>query len=492
MKKIFYLIVTKKFTWRIKLQNIKLEFMKKIILAGSIAILSIVAFAQNKVSVPDFNKMVIPSNFEIKLTKSDSNFLSFNESEIKKYSANYLEKGFKVNNSVLTFDLSEFNTVIPVNITVYSNNLHEVKLEGNAKLEMGNDSVFKTNNFKIYADGATKSDLYLDVEKLDAQINGASKLTIDGKATEGKIEATGASKINAIGMAFENLEAEANGASKISVTVKNNLKAEASGVSKIEFAGNPKNVEKNISGASKIEIVNDDNDGVVKGEISINSKKKNKRKKHSNEMAEAFSGLEIGVGSFVTPNMNTTLDNSNKNLETKIGSSWRFAINFGDWDLPIVKGRLALTTGLGFSFDHYGFKNKDTLMNGENTKALEFKATEATLSTSRLSQFNLTLPLLIKYNSNYNKHDKRFYFATGVIVNYTYGNSIYTEYSLNGVEYEKRYSSDFFVNKFRTDATVRIGYNHVSVFANFGLVPMFDTAKVADTRTMQVGLAFNL
>jgi hypothetical protein len=467
--------------------------MKKIILAGSIAILSIVAIAQNKVSVPDFNKMVIPSNFEIKLIKSDSNFLAFKESDLKKFSSSYLEKGFKVNNNTLSFDLSEFNAAIPVNITVYSNNLQELKLEGNAKLEMGNDSIFKTNYFKIYADGATKSDLYLDVEKLEAQINGASKLTIDGKATEGKLEATGASKINAIGMAFENLNVEANGASKVSATVKNNLKAEASGVSKIEFAGNPKNVDKNISGASKIDKVNgeDVEDGHVTGEISINSKKKNKHKKHSNEMAEAFGGIEIGVGTFVTPNMNTTLDNSNKNLETNLGSSWRFALNFGDFDLPIVKGRLALTTGLGFSFDHYGFKNKDTLMNGENTKALEFKATDATLSTSRLSQFNLTMPLLIKFNTKNSNKDNRFYFATGVILNYTVGNSIYIEYSKNGVDYEKRYSSDFFVNRFRADATVRIGYNHVSVFANFGLVPMFDSAKVADTRTMQAGLAFN-
>ena len=468
--------------------------MNKIILALSIAILSVAASAQNKILIPDFKKMVIPSNFEIKLIKSDSNHLSFNETDLKKFSANYLNKGFKVNNNTLTFDLAEFNDAIPVNITVYSNSLQELKLEGNAKIEMGNDSIFKTASLIIYADGATKTDLYLDVEKLNAQINGASKLTLDGKAAEGKIEATGASKVNAIGMAFENLDAEANGASKISITVKNILKAEASGVSKIEFAGNPKNVDKNVSGASKIEKINADEideEAGHKGEISVKSKNTYKYKKHSFEMVEAFGGIEIGVGTFVTPNMNTALDTSNKNLETNIGSSWRFAINFGDFDLPIIKGRLALTTGFGLSFDHYGFKNKDTLIDGENTKVLAFKAADAKLTTSRLSQFNLTMPLLIKYNSSYNKKDNRFYFATGIILNYTVGNSIYTEYSINGVDYKKRYSSDFFVNKFRADATIRIGYNHVSVFANFGLGPMFDTAKVGDTRTMQTGLAFN-
>jgi hypothetical protein len=31
----------------------------------------------------------------------------------------------------------------------------------------------------------------------------------------------------------------------------------------------------------------------------------------------------------------------------------------------------------------------------------------------------------------------------------------------------------------------------MSVFANLGMLPMFDTEKIADTRTMQTGLAFN-
>jgi hypothetical protein len=465
--------------------------MKKIILFVSITISSILAFSQNKISITDFNKMIIPANFEIKLIKSDSNFLSFSETDLKKFSSTYLNKGFKVNNNTLTFDLAEYNDAIPLNITVYTISLQELKLEGNAKIKMGNDSIFKAENFTIYADGATKSELNLDVEKLNAQINGASKLILNGKATEGKIEVTGASKVNAIGMAFENLIVEANGASKISATVKNNLKAEASGVSRIEFAGNPKNVDKNVSGASKIGKVNagenDEDAAQAKDDNSI----KPKNKKHNNDMTEVFGGFEFGVGTFVTPNMNTTLDPSNKYLETNLGSSWRFAINFGDFDLPIIKGILALTSGFGFSFDHYGFKNKDTLIDGESTKVLAFKATDATLKTSRLSQFNLTIPILIKLNSSYNKNDNCFYMATGVIINYTLGNSIYTEYSNNGVDYEKRYSSDFFVNKFRADATFRIGYNHVSVFANFGLVPMFETAKVADTRTMQTGLAFN-
>ncbi len=468
--------------------------MKKIILAGSIAILAMVAQAQTKVNLQSFSKIVVPANFEVKLIQSETNQISFQKEDSKIGNTSSLEKGATVFNNTLSFNQSDFGSMIPVELIIYTNNLQELKLESNAEVSMGSDSALKVKSLRIMADGATKTELYVEAEQLVAEINGASKLVLDGKVTDGRLEATGASKINAIGTAFENLNAEANGASKVIATVKNKLAAEASGFSKVEFAGNPKTVDKKISGGSKIEQVNpdkvDEDNGNVRAEISVNSGKKRKHKKHSTEMEDAFGGIEIGVGALVTPDMNTSLAASNKNLETNFGSSWRFALNFGDLDIPIVKGRLAFTSGLGLSFDHYGFRNKDSVIT-DDTKKLTFGAPATTLSTNRLSQFNLTLPLLIKYNTAYNKANKRFYFATGVIVNYTVSNRIYTTYSKNGIDYEVEANGDYFVNRLRADATVRLGYSFASVFANVGLVPLFETPKVADTRTMQVGIALN-
>lgn len=476
---------------RIKLHKIKNTNMKKIIFTASVAILGLLAHAQTKVSLPRFTKIVVPANFEVKLQQSEKNEVSYQDADSKNTNISALEKGATVSNSTLNFDLASFGSNIPVEVIVYVNSIEEIKLESNATMKMSGDSAIKSKYLKISADGATKIDLLLDVEKLEAKINGASKLSIDGKVTEGNLEATGASKIDAMGTAFENAVAEASGASKILVTVKNNLKAEATGFSKIEYTGNPKNVEKQVSGGSKVEQVNDDGeDGKVEFSIGAKKGKKGKHKKHSTEMETAFGGIELGVSSFVTPDFNTTLAASNKNLETNIGSSWRFALNFGDWDLPIVKGRLALTTGLGLSFDHYGFKNKDSMIS-DNNQQLTFVAPAATLSTNRLYQFNFTLPLLVKYNSSYNKHDKRFYTAVGVMIKYAAVNHIKTVYSKNSVDYETVASGDYFVNRLGADATVRIGYGAVSVFANYGLVPLFDTNKIADTRTAQAGLALN-
>jgi hypothetical protein len=466
--------------------------MKKIILAYLISLTSFSAIAQSKINLGNFTKIEIPANFEIKLIQSESNQVSFEGKDNKNETIALLEKGVYISNNTLLFKLAEFGPNLPVELIVYTNHLQEIKLEANANVEMGSDSSIKAKEFKIIADGATKAELFIETEKLEAKINGASKLILDGKANEGTLEATGASRINAVGMAFENLNAEANGASKVSATIKTNLKVKVSGLAKMEYAGNPKNIEKEISGAAKIESVNEDNedDRSVSAGVSINKGKKKKSRKNSTDMQSVFGGFEIGVSTFVTPNFNTTLSNASKNLETNMANSWRFAINFGDLDLPIVKGKLALATGLGLSFDYYGFKTKDSMISDDKIK-LTYIQPNATLSSNYLTQFNITLPLLVKFNTNYNKNNSRFYFATGVIVNYTVSNKLITEYSKNGIDYETIAKGDFFVNRIRADATVRLGYGSICVFANYGLVPMFDNTIVADIRTMQVGLGLN-
>ncbi len=256
--------------------------MKKIILAGSIAIIAMVAKAQTKFNLQNFSKIVVPANFEVKLVQSETNQISFQKEDNKIGNISSLEKGAKVNNDALTFNLSEFGSMIPVELIIYTNNIQEIKLESNAELSMGSDSALKVKQLRIMADGATKIELLVEADQLVAEINGASKLILDGKVRQGKLEATGASKINAIGTAFEDLSAEANGASKVLATVNNRLAAEASGFSKVEYAGNPKTVDKKVSGGSKVEQVNPDkvneDNGNVRAEISVNSGKKNKSK----------------------------------------------------------------------------------------------------------------------------------------------------------------------------------------------------------------------
>lgn len=87
---------------------------------------------------------------------------------------------------------------------------------------------------------------------LTLEASGASKIKIDGTAKTLKSEASGASNVDASGLTVEDADVEANGASKTIVSATNDLKADASGASTIYYTGEPRNIEKNSSGASSV------------------------------------------------------------------------------------------------------------------------------------------------------------------------------------------------------------------------------------------------
>lgn len=82
--------------------------------------------------------------------------------------------------------------------------------------------------------------------------SGASKIKIAGETAEFTVDVSGATSVDAENLKAENAILEASGASHIAVNVSGQLKADASGASKITYSGSPANVEKKISGASKI------------------------------------------------------------------------------------------------------------------------------------------------------------------------------------------------------------------------------------------------
>lgn len=96
----------------------------------------------------------------------------------------------------------------------------------------------------------TANNVKTDSFKLD--VSGASKIEINGEAKDLKVEASGASKINTENLKVANADVEVSGATSVIVNATEEVKAEASGASKINYVGEPKNVEKHTSGASRV------------------------------------------------------------------------------------------------------------------------------------------------------------------------------------------------------------------------------------------------
>ncbi len=92
----------------------------------------------------------------------------------------------------------------------------------------------------------------LNTTQFDVEMSGACSLDVSGKARKFNVEASGACIVNAKDLIAEKIVVEADGASKIIVNAEKQLCASVSGVSKIVYYGDPKTVNRDVSGMGRI------------------------------------------------------------------------------------------------------------------------------------------------------------------------------------------------------------------------------------------------
>jgi hypothetical protein len=112
-----------------------------------------------------------------------------------------------------------------------------------------------TGALDIVADGASKVTLNVMVPKISMDLSGASRINVQGKATEVIAKGSGASDINAMDLVSENADVDVSGASHAELTVNTKMRVEASGASGVRYKGNAA-VAQQVSGAGSVEKVN--------------------------------------------------------------------------------------------------------------------------------------------------------------------------------------------------------------------------------------------
>ena len=81
---------------------------------------------------------------------------------------------------------------------------------------------------------------------------GASEVKLDGNIDELLADMTGASELNASGLQTKTTEISTTGASDAEIVVSETLKVSITGAGKVSYSGNPKTIEKHITGAGSI------------------------------------------------------------------------------------------------------------------------------------------------------------------------------------------------------------------------------------------------
>jgi hypothetical protein len=92
----------------------------------------------------------------------------------------------------------------------------------------------------------------LSGDRFTLETNGASKVTLAGGINRLVASLTGASRLSAETLQAQDVEIAVTGAGRADVTATNSLKAAITGAGRVSYGGNPKSVEKKVTGAGKI------------------------------------------------------------------------------------------------------------------------------------------------------------------------------------------------------------------------------------------------
>jgi hypothetical protein len=202
-----------------------------------------------------------------------------------------------------------------------------------------------------------------------------------------------------------------------------------------------------------------------------------------------WAGVDLGFTMLMNENFNTDFATTPywKNDPAK-STVWNLNVlehkfNFGT---PFV----GLTTGLGFSFTSVAFRD-DYIINSSADSLFAVVDTVNTYSKNKLKASYLTIPLLLEFNTSTNS-DKNFYLAAGVVGGVRMTSKIKRNGELtDGKEFEEREKGTYSLNPFKLDAALRMGYGSFGVFANYSLLPLFESGKTVEVYPLTFGLSLN-
>ncbi len=200
-----------------------------------------------------------------------------------------------------------------------------------------------------------------------------------------------------------------------------------------------------------------------------------------------WAGLEFGPTILMNADMKSSFPN-HPYWENDPGKSFSWNLNIAEHKFKLYKNYVGVTTGLGFNWTQVGLRQYNLVAQNDTlTASID---TVNTYATNKLRAIYLTAPLMMEFCSK-GSGDGGFYLAAGVVGGVRIGASNKYYYKNGDQEVEGKTKNDFALNAFRLDGAVKLGYGDFGVFANYSLLPLFDTKKTAAVYPLTLGMTLN-
>lgn len=206
-----------------------------------------------------------------------------------------------------------------------------------------------------------------------------------------------------------------------------------------------------------------------------------------NTIEAHFAGIEFGPTVLLNSNFGNQFPNDPQ-WENDPGRSFSWNFNVAEHKFSLYKNYIGITTGLGFNITQIGLKQYILNVNADSISATI--DTVETYQRNKLRGYYLQVPLMLEFCTS-NESDEGFYLAAGVIGGLRIGSSVKRTIDTKSRDVYEINKGTFGLDAFRLDAAVKLGYKNVGVFANYDLLPLFNTSKTVPVYPLTFGLACN-
>ncbi len=141
----------------------------------------------------------------------------------------------------------------PIRVSIGTNQIEIIDLSGACSLETMEK--FQAEQMNLILSGASSADVNLAIsQNLKLDLSGASKAELEGHSYRLDADVDGASKLDAEDFIVKNADIHASGASTVKADVSDSLKVRVSGASKFKSERKPLYLQKHVSGASVVRV----------------------------------------------------------------------------------------------------------------------------------------------------------------------------------------------------------------------------------------------
>lgn len=198
-----------------------------------------------------------------------------------------------------------------------------------------------------------------------------------------------------------------------------------------------------------------------------------------------WNGIDIGANGILSGNHDFNLTDQTEFLEPDYGKSRYISFNAGQIKGRIVKDYVGFTMGFSFQFYNYKYGGENDFVFADDS-LFSVPSGDKNVTKNKLRATYFAVPAMLEFNTSLDPQ-KAFHISAGVVGKILIGDMYKQKYSYQGNDNKASIKGDLGFNRWAADAMVRVGYRRLTLFAQTGLLPLFDNDNTSDVYTFSAG-----